>query len=244
MIGHRKGWLKFAIVVAILAVALPAFALTNVSLDGTTTIDSFVVNGCFLDITISNVDAATYLVEVYDDSPVVFSTSVVQGGPGVFVVSYPIVAPAGGAALGIGVVVFKNGVPAAVADEVPIPDDIAQGCRDALLSTGNCPFNVIIPHGSVVGELPLGGRAYWAPGKITPEVYINPGTYWVVDAFRDEEGHDWYELFISCQYLWVPAEWMGPTFDGPWNGESLPLASNIPADVQAQIDAVIEGAAG
>ena len=78
---------------------------------------------------------------------------------------------------------------------------------------------VPIPDGSVVGDLPAGAQAYYAPGKISPDVFLNPGTYWVIG--EDESGQ-YYQILLACQYLWVPIDTMQPSYQPPWSGQPLP----------------------
>ncbi len=66
--------------------------------------------------------------------------------------------------------------------------------------TSTCPA---LPDGSVVGDLPMPTQAFYAPGKVSPGLMLNPGTYWVIGA--DESG-GYYKILLSCQYLWVPVE--------------------------------------
>ena len=76
-----------------------------------------------------------------------------------------------------------------------------------------------LPVGSVVGDLPNGTQAFYAPGKISPDIFINPGTYWVLG--EDESGQ-YYKILLACQYLWVPVETMQPSYQSPWTGQPLP----------------------
>ncbi len=75
-----------------------------------------------------------------------------------------------------------------------------------------------IPDGSVVGDMPLGAQAFYAPGQAT-DITLNPGTYWVIG--EDESGQ-YYEILLACQYLWVPVDTMQPSFQPPWSGQPLP----------------------
>jgi len=239
VIGRKKSLIKFAIFVAVVLVAIPVLAALGISLDGgRTTIDTVTVVGCTLQIKVNNLDAATFNVRVIDNAFVRFSQDYVQAGAGSFTATYPIVGnPNNMGATGIAITVRKNGVPTVLLDLFSYSDVTGTTCRlaiEAAATDASCSSTATILPGSVVGDLPLGGRAYWAPGKITPEVFIKPGTYWVVDAFVDDDNRQWNKLYISCQYLWVPAEWMSPTFDGPWNGEALPLPSNLSAEEYAE----------
>lgn len=55
-----------------------------------------------------------------------------------------------------------------------------------------------IPAGSVVGEAPLGAQVFWAPGKESPGLVLNPGTYHVIGQDASET---YYKLFFNCQYI-------------------------------------------
>ncbi len=72
---------------------------------------------------------------------------------------------------------------------------------------------------AVVGDMPFSTQAYYAPGKVSPGVVIDPGTYWVLG--EDASG-EYYKIVLSCQYLWVPINSMQPSFQAPWSGQSLP----------------------
>lgn len=73
--------------------------------------------------------------------------------------------------------------------------------------------------GSVVGDLPFRQQAYYAPGQLAPGVFLNPGTYWVIGL---DESEEFYQVLLSCQYLWVPVGVMQPNFDRVWQGRPLP----------------------
>ncbi len=75
---------------------------------------------------------------------------------------------------------------------------------------------------SVVGDLPFQTQAYYAPGKVSPGVMVNPGTYWVLG--QDKNG-EYYKIRIACQYLWVPVNVMQPSFQPPWQGQPLPTTN-------------------
>ncbi len=72
---------------------------------------------------------------------------------------------------------------------------------------------------AVVGDMPFSTQAYYAPGEVSPGVVINPGTYWVLG--EDASG-EYYEILLSCEYLWVPVDSMQPSFQAPWSGQPLP----------------------
>ncbi len=87
--------------------------------------------------------------------------------------------------------------------------------NEVVSKAASCPS---LPDGAVVGAMPLGGQAFYAPGKVT-NITINPGTYWVIG--EDESGQ-YYEILLACQYLWVPIDTMQPSYQPPWSGEPLP----------------------
>ncbi|MBK8024875.1 MAG: hypothetical protein IPK19_26520 [Chloroflexi bacterium] len=107
-----------------------------------------------------------------------------------------------------------NGLPEQV-------DYVQQGSCVGLPTYGaagaGCGLNV--PSGSVVGEAPLGAQAYYAPGEVASGVVLNPGTYIVVGL--DESG-EYYKVVLACQFVWVRAETMQPSFQAPQNGQALP----------------------
>jgi hypothetical protein len=88
--------------------------------------------------------------------------------------------------------------------------------NEAFGGAGEC---LPIPDGSVVGDMPNGVQAFYAPDKIAPDVFINPGTYWVLG---EDESEQFYKILLACQYLWVPVETMQPSFQSPWSGQPLP----------------------
>jgi len=80
---------------------------------------------------------------------------------------------------------------------------------------------LIIPSGSVVGGLPNGARAYWAPGKLMePTVFVNPGSYWVIGQ---DASASYYNILIACAFVWVPKDAMTTYSDGVnWFNNPLP----------------------
>lgn len=75
-----------------------------------------------------------------------------------------------------------------------------------------------LPDGSVVGNLPFDTQAYWAPGEIST-VVVNAGNYYVVGV--DESG-EFYKIWLSGEFLWIPVGNMQPSFEPPWTGQPLP----------------------
>lgn len=75
-----------------------------------------------------------------------------------------------------------------------------------------------LPDGSVVGNLPFDTQAYWAPGEIST-VVVNAGNYHVVGV--DESG-EFYKIWLSGEFLWIPVGNMQPSFEPPWSGQPLP----------------------
>ncbi len=75
------------------------------------------------------------------------------------------------------------------------------------------------PAGSVVGEAPLGAQVFWAPGKESPGVVLNPGTYIVIGQ---DESETYYKVMLACQFVWVRKDAMQPSYQAPQNGAALP----------------------
>ena len=92
-----------------------------------------------------------------------------------------------------------------------------------LPAPNNC--NLALPDGSVVGDLPYDQQAFWAPGKISPDVIVNAGTYWVTGVGTADNGDQYYQIVVACQYLWVPIDSMQPSYQAPWSGQPLPTNS-------------------
>jgi hypothetical protein len=76
-----------------------------------------------------------------------------------------------------------------------------------------------VPAGSVVGEAPLGAQIYWEPGKESPRIILNPGTYIVTGQ---DETETYYRVVLGCQFVWVRKDTMGPSWLPPQNGAALP----------------------
>lgn len=84
-----------------------------------------------------------------------------------------------------------------------------------------CDAYVPIPEQAVGGQFVSAAEVYWAPGKlVSPQTIIDPGkTYLVVG--QDESGQ-YRKVLVSCTYVWVRAETVGPNPQAPWNGQALP----------------------
>ena len=95
---------------------------------------------------------------------------------------------------------------------------IGTGSCAGLATFGSC---IALTADAVVGDMPFATQADWAPGKEANGVVVNPGTYWVLGV--DETGQ-YYEIVLSCQYLWVPVSSMQPSFQPPQNGQPLPTS--------------------
>ncbi|MFN8448057.1 MAG: hypothetical protein U0521_05580 [Anaerolineae bacterium] len=82
---------------------------------------------------------------------------------------------------------------------------------------GGC--TLVVPSGSVVGEAPLGAQVFWAPGKESPGIVLNPGTYIVIGQ---DESETYYKVMLACQFVWVRKDTMQPSYQAPQNGAALP----------------------
>jgi hypothetical protein len=114
----------------------------------------------------------------------------------------------------------------AVSELVAVVGDIA---GEICTSVGGTPTVVgnaclDIPLGSVVGELVSTTEIFWAPGKISPGLSLQPSpdnmTFYVLGV--DATG-EFYKIRLACQYIWVPVGVMAPAFGDPvWQGTPLP----------------------
>jgi hypothetical protein len=80
-----------------------------------------------------------------------------------------------------------------------------------------------LPADAAMGTLISNALLYWNPGQlISPAIAVPAGkSFWVVGM---DSAREYYELFVGCTPVWVPAEAMGPTYDSVWNGRPLPTA--------------------
>ncbi|MEO8396847.1 MAG: hypothetical protein ABI700_27885, partial [Chloroflexota bacterium] len=183
-------------------------------------------DGCTIILNVTVEDGGTYYVQVWDDGYLVDSQAFAASGGQTLDVFYTIKYPAGSSAPGVALLLADGATESAYIfdgiDNFIYPDDVANGCAAQFAGAG-CSLG--IPVGSVVGDLPFDTQAYWAPGKVSPDVIISAGKYWVVAQQADDNGNPYYKILLACQYLYVPAEAMSPSFEGPWNGEPLP--SNV-----------------
>ena len=91
-----------------------------------------------------------------------------------------------------------------------------------ITSTGCTPgCSPYMPEQAVVGQFVGNAEIYWMPGeKINPEVILEAGkTYYV--AGQDATGM-YRQVLVSCDWVWVRAETIGPNYDEVWNGTPLP----------------------
>ena len=106
------------------------------------------------------------------------------------------------------VLVFQNNfVPEACTYTYTVSGLTAPGCQ------------LPIPEGSVVGDTPYSAQVYWAPGKVSPGIFLNPGTYVVIGQ---DESETYYKIVLACQYVWVLKSDMQPSYLPPQNGAPLP----------------------
>lgn len=100
-----------------------------------------------------------------------------------------------------------------------LPDSlfVEIGVEAQVVDTTVCTLTV--PDGSVVGESPSGAQVYYAPGKESPGIRLNPGTYIVIGQDSTET---YYKVKLACQYLWVLKSDMQLSMQAPQNGAPLP----------------------
>lgn len=95
--------------------------------------------------------------------------------------------------------------------------NVVCGGGSAVAADGSCRLS--IPVGSVVGDAPFATQAFWAPGKESNGVALNPGTYFVIGQ---DESETYYKVVLACQYVWVRKDGMQPSYQSPQNGTPLP----------------------
>ena len=81
-----------------------------------------------------------------------------------------------------------------------------------------------LPADAVQGRLLSNVSALFSPNPTdTTNVVLPAGSAWFVIDAKD----GYYKLWIACQAdaLWVPADAIGPNYEPPWNGASLPAAN-------------------
>jgi len=94
---------------------------------------------------------------------------------------------------------------------MPEPDETEPGC-DVL---------VPIPDTAVGGTFVADAPVYWKPGQLVePGVTITAGNSARVIGL-DASG-EYYQILWVCDFLWVPANTLGPNYDAVWNGAPLP----------------------
>jgi hypothetical protein len=85
-----------------------------------------------------------------------------------------------------------------------------------------CDAQVNIPPQAVVGSFVAPAAVYFAPGQLitNPPLTIEAGkTYWV--AGQDATGM-YRKVLLSCQWVWVLRDTVGPNYDSVWQGKPLP----------------------
>ncbi len=113
-----------------------------------------------------------------------------------------------------------SGVDACIAENYYQPPSLPAGtARHICGGKAGSGCTLVIPEGSVVGDTPYNTQVYWAPGKVSPGIFLNPGTYIVVG--EDKTGQ-YYKIVLACQFVWVPVADMQPSYQLPQNGAPLP----------------------
>ncbi len=101
------------------------------------------------------------------------------------------------------------------------PGEICLGGSCALETTAGCDQFVQIPAGAVSGQFVTHALVYWMPGGATyPALIIDPGMTYLV-AGQDESGQ-YRKILLSCDWVWVESNTVGPNWQTPWNGMPLP----------------------
>jgi len=86
---------------------------------------------------------------------------------------------------------------------------------------GGCDTQMAIPSTAVGGTFVTNAPVYWAPGELVdPAITLEAGKSARVIGL-DASGQ-YYKIIWECDYLWVPANTLGPNFDAVWQGRPLP----------------------
>jgi len=88
-------------------------------------------------------------------------------------------------------------------------------------SPPGCDASLNIPSTAAMGAFVADAPVYSNPGVlIDPPITIPAGkTFWVLGL--DATGQ-YYQIYLECSSVWVPASAVGPNFDDLWQGRPLP----------------------
>lgn len=114
---------------------------------------------------------------------------------------------------------FANGDEGTFTNTITGPGGVYLGAYGAaaLDTGGTCLLDV--PAGSVVGDAPFQTQVYYEPGNVSPDLFLNPGTYIVVGQDASET---YYKIMLACSFVWVRKDTMQPSYEQPQNGAPLP----------------------
>jgi hypothetical protein len=88
-------------------------------------------------------------------------------------------------------------------------------------SAAGCDQYVDIPSQAVGGQFVANAAVYWAPeSDAGTTTVIEIGKTYLV-AGQDATGQ-YRKVLVSCQWVWVQANTVGPNPEAPWNGAPLP----------------------
>lgn len=82
-----------------------------------------------------------------------------------------------------------------------------------------CDVTIPVPSNAVGATITTTTPVYWAPGKVSDEVF--PAGLNVRAMGVDATGEFTKVVFV-CGYYWVPTGTIGPNYDVVWNGAPLP----------------------
>jgi hypothetical protein len=193
------------------------------------TVDSVTRDACVLTIVFTTYETGAHTLEIWDEGALIHSAGFeATTSPQQFTTTYTIHMPVGQGAIGYDYrVVAPSGVDSGFNpfDLMEIPRDVAQECYELYGTAGGC--DLLLPKGSVVGTVLEPTWTYWAPSvdkELTPPLLLGTSpstkTWWVLGQ---DSTHEWYKIAINCNnYVWVPADVMGPNYDKVWNGAPLP----------------------
>jgi hypothetical protein len=207
--------------VGLMMVLLSTFVLTGTSLAaGTPSNPVLSVLFCTLRVEFdAQAAGVAYNVQIWDDLELLFNpiqTSSFVGQTMVFTFDFGDI-PIQQGIPGIGILIFADSNLVSMKDPYT---DLDAPCAAFQANEPGCDL-LPLPSQAVGGAFVQTAPLYWAPGEpVQPALSIEAGkTAWVIGP--DATGK-WYKIAWACDFLWVPANTLGPNFDNVWQGRPLP----------------------
>jgi hypothetical protein len=107
------------------------------------------------------------------------------------------------------------------ADSGPIVIQTTLNCGSTPEALPGCDVTIAIPSTAVGGTFVADAPLYWTPGQLVSPAKTIPAGESARVIGLDESGK-YYKIIWVCDYVWVPANALGPNFDAVWHGAPLP----------------------